>query len=127
MAKTISLGTRSREADIRLWVTIVRHTFRFEFVISGFQGLSSLPLLRFASTQSIIASSNVISAQFEAVTRLSTGLIVYSFHRQRELIFFSSSWLQKLYWNDSAFKEVDEFEHIKVGYYWPQSLSSKTM
>lgn len=70
--KDYLVGNTLTEADIRLWVTIVRHTFIFEVVISG---LISLPLLRFVSTQSIMASSNAISAQFEAVTRLSTGLL----------------------------------------------------
>ena len=27
-------------------------------------------------------------------------------------------WMQKLYWNNNAFKDSTNFEHIKTHYYW---------
>jgi putative glutathione S-transferase len=34
-------------------------------------------------------------------------------------------WMQKLYWNNDAFKDSTNFEHIKTHYYWSQiSVSS---
>ncbi|KAJ8082937.1 S-glutathionyl-(chloro)hydroquinone reductase [Marasmius tenuissimus] len=29
-----------------------------------------------------------------------------------------NKWMKKLYWNNTAFKEATNFEHIKTGYYW---------
>jgi putative glutathione S-transferase len=30
-------------------------------------------------------------------------------------------WMRNLYWNEPAFKETTNFEHIKVHYYWSQT------
>jgi len=35
-------------------------------------------------------------------------------------------WLRKLYWNNSAFKDTTDFEHIKIGYYWSQAHINPT-
>lgn len=29
-----------------------------------------------------------------------------------------NSWMKRLYWNNSAFKDTTNFEHIKTHYYW---------
>ena len=29
-------------------------------------------------------------------------------------------WMRKLYWNNAAFKDTCNFDHIKVHYYWSQ-------
>ncbi|KAH7923082.1 hypothetical protein BV22DRAFT_1036761 [Leucogyrophana mollusca] len=36
------------------------------------------------------------------------------------------TWMRKLYWNNSAFKDTTNFEHIKVHYYWSQTKVNPT-
>ncbi|KAH7910114.1 glutathione S-transferase [Hygrophoropsis aurantiaca] len=36
------------------------------------------------------------------------------------------TWLRKLYWNNSVFKDTTNFEHIKVHYYWSQTKVNPT-
>ena len=31
-------------------------------------------------------------------------------------------WMQKLYWNNNAFKDSTNFEHIKTHYYWSHTI-----
>jgi putative glutathione S-transferase len=33
-------------------------------------------------------------------------------------------WMRQLYWNEPAFKDTCNFEHIKVHYYWSQAAVS---
>ena len=33
-------------------------------------------------------------------------------------------WMQKLYWNNDAFKDSTNFEHIKTHYYWSHTSVS---
>ncbi|KJA23158.1 hypothetical protein HYPSUDRAFT_40330 [Hypholoma sublateritium FD-334 SS-4] len=77
--KDYLVGNTLTEADIRLWVTIIR---------------------------------------FDPVYH---GLFKCNFRTIRSGYPAIHSWLHKLYWNNSSFKESTNFEHIKVGYYWPQS------
>ena len=69
------LGDSFTEADIRLWVTIVsNHTF-YHTANPYLRG--NLPLVRYASTQSMLVTSSAISEPSGMVTLRFTG----PFHR----------------------------------------------
>jgi putative glutathione S-transferase len=82
--KEYLLGDRLTEADIRLWVTIVR----FDPVYVG---------------------------HFKCNIRtIRDGYP--NIHK----------WMRKLYWNNVAFKDSTNFEHIKVHYYWSHTSINPT-
>ncbi|TFY82458.1 hypothetical protein EWM64_g1563 [Hericium alpestre] len=33
------------------------------------------------------------------------------------------SWLRRLYWHQDAFQSTTDFQHIKSGYYWSESIA----
>ena len=81
--KEFFVGNQLTEADIRLWVTIVRFPAAFPLcplflVILGCLTISVAPVCRFASTQSMLGTSNATSAIFVMGTRISTGLFCVS-------------------------------------------------
>ncbi|KDR80201.1 hypothetical protein GALMADRAFT_62390 [Galerina marginata CBS 339.88] len=74
--KDYLVGEKLTEADIRLWVTIIR----FDPVYVGH----------------FKCNIRTIRDGYPAIHK----------------------WMQKLYWNSSAFKDSTNFEHIKTHYYW---------
>ncbi|KAF8893216.1 glutathione S-transferase [Gymnopilus junonius] len=74
--KDYLIGNRLTEADVRLWVTIVR----FDPVYVGH----------------FKCNIRTIRDGYPAIHK----------------------WLRKLYWNNPAFKDSTDFDHIKTHYYW---------
>ncbi|KAF9476950.1 glutathione S-transferase [Pholiota conissans] len=82
--KDYLIGDRLTEADIRLWVTIIR---------------------------------------FDPVY---VGHFKCNFRTIRDGYPAIHSWLQKLYWNNPAFKDSTDFNHIKTHYYWSHQTINPT-
>ncbi|KAF8814668.1 hypothetical protein BYT27DRAFT_7081391 [Phlegmacium glaucopus] len=82
--KDYLVGDKLTEADVRLWVTIIR----FDPVYVGH----------------FKCNFRTIRDGYPAIHK----------------------WMQKLYWNDSAFKDSTNFEHIKTHYYWSHSAINPT-
>jgi len=76
--KDYLVGDQLTEADVRLWVTIIR----FDPVYVGH----------------FKCNFRTIRDGYPAIHK----------------------WMQKLYWNNDAFKDSTNFEHIKTHYYWSQ-------
>jgi len=84
VGKDYLVGDRLTEADVRLWVTIIR----FDPVYVGH----------------FKCNINTIRDGFPAI----------------------HSWMQKLYWNNEAFKSSTHFDHIKTHYYWAHTSINPT-
>jgi len=82
--KDFLVGDRLTEADIRLWVTIIR----FDPVYVGH----------------FKCNIRDIRNGYPAI----------------------HSWMQKLYWNNIAFKSSTHFDHIKTHYYWSHAFINPT-
>ncbi|KAH9478681.1 Glutathione S-transferase omega-like 2 [Psilocybe cubensis] len=82
--KDYLIGNKLTEADIRLWVTIIR----FDPVYVGH----------------FKCNIRTIRDGYPAIHR----------------------WMQKLYWENSAFKDSTNFEHIKSHYYWSHTSINPT-
>ncbi|KAF7972886.1 hypothetical protein HWV62_16680 [Athelia sp. TMB] len=74
--KEFLIGDKLTEADVRLWVTIIR----FDPVYVGH----------------FKCNFRTIRSGYPAI----------------------NTWMKKLYWNNPAFKDSTNFEHIKTHYYW---------
>jgi hypothetical protein len=83
-------------------------------------------LLRFGSIQSTLVISSAISAQ--SVTDILPSTSASLFHPLVKKFDINMNlmdrWMQKLYWNNDAFKDSTNFEHIKTHYYWSQIIVS---
>jgi putative glutathione S-transferase len=82
--KDYLVGDKLTEADVRLWVTIIR----FDIVYVGH----------------FKCNFRTIRDGYPAIHK----------------------WMQKLYWNNDAFKDSTNFEHIKTHYYWSQTTVNPT-
>ncbi|CAA7267281.1 unnamed protein product [Cyclocybe aegerita] len=82
--KDYLIGDRLTEADVRLWVTIVR----FDPVYVGH----------------FKCNNRTIRDGYPAI----------------------NSWMRQLYWNNAAFKDSTNFEHIKIHYYWSHTSINPT-
>jgi len=82
--KDYLVGDRLTEADVRLWVTIIR----FDPVYVGH----------------FKCNFRTIRDGYPAIHK----------------------WMQKLYWNNDAFKDSTNFEHIKTHYYWSHGSINPT-
>jgi putative glutathione S-transferase len=82
--KDYLVGDKLTEADVRLWVTIIR----FDPVYVGH----------------FKCNFRTIRDGYPAIHK----------------------WMQKLYWNNDAFKDSTNFEHIKTHYYWSHTAINPT-
>ncbi|KAF5311020.1 hypothetical protein D9619_007902 [Psilocybe cf. subviscida] len=82
--KDYLVGGKLTEADVRLWVTIIR----FDPVYVGH----------------FKCNFRTIRSGYPAIHR----------------------WMKNLYWNNPAFKESTNFEHIKTHYYWSHNMINPT-
>ena len=76
----------------------------------------------------MLVISSAISAQ--SVTDILPSTSASFIFISKKLIINSMNsvdrWMQKLYWNNDAFKDSTNFEHIKTHYYWSHiGVSSK--
>ncbi|KAJ8082938.1 S-glutathionyl-(chloro)hydroquinone reductase [Marasmius tenuissimus] len=94
--KEYIIGDQLTEADVRAWVTTVR--LFFSPSAGNPQSFDDDLQIRFDPVYVSHFKCNIRD------TRNGCPAI--------------NKWMKKLYWNNSAFKELTDFDHIKTHYYW---------
>jgi putative glutathione S-transferase len=120
--KEYLVGDQLTEADVRLWVTIVRSPALPPSIASS---CVLTPILaRSGSTLCTLGTSSATSRQSVPATLPSASTQPCSIFRRSRLTcpLPRTRWLKKLYWTNEAFKTSTNFEHIKTHYYWSQTL-----